>query len=314
MIKIDNVTKRYGSKLAADHISFEINKGEVLGLLGPNGAGKSTTMNIITGYLSASEGTVLLDGRDILDEPRYVKRRIGYLPEQPPLYQDMTVDEYLKFVCAIKEVNKNSVTAHLETICGLVRISEVRKRLIKNLSKGFRQRVGIAQALVGNPDVIILDEPTIGLDPMEIIEIRTLIKKLGSEHTLVLSSHILTEVSDVCDRVVIIDEGRVKAVDTLANLTAGDSGVSRMTARVAGPEERVRRAIIEIEGVLDVRSLGTKEPESIDWLIESDHKKDIRKRMFVKLAELNAPLLLLRPMDMSLEDIFIKITSGSEVA
>ncbi|MCL1854707.1 MAG: ABC transporter ATP-binding protein [Clostridia bacterium] len=314
MIKIENVTKRYGSKLAIDHISFEINKGEVLGFLGRNGAGKTTTMNIVTGYLSPSEGTVLLDGHDIVDDPRYVKRRIGYLPEQPPLYLEMTVDEYLRFVCEIKEVNGKAIGGHLADICGLVKIDDVRGRLIRNLSKGYKQRVGIAQALVGDPDVIILDEPTIGLDPTQIMEIRLLIKRLGHDHTLVLSSHILHEVADVCERVVIIDNGSIVAIDSLANLTAGEGETSRMIIRVAGEEAQVSRALSELEGVLRIEPQGILEPGSADFMIETRSRVDIRRTLFAALAEMNAPLLMLRPADTTLEEIFLKLTSGREEA
>ena len=233
MIELKHVTKRYGAKCAVDDISFTINRGEVLGFLGRNGAGKSTTMNMITGYISASEGQILLDGMDVLEQPREVKRRIGYLPEQPPLYMDMTVEEYLKFVCDIKEVRRKSQKAHLDDLYNLVKITDVRHRLIKNLSKGYKQRVGLAQALVGNPDVVIMDEPTVGLDPKQIIEIRKLISGLGENHTVVLSSHILHEVADVCDRVVIINKGRIVAQDTLANLTKGIGEAIRLTVRIS---------------------------------------------------------------------------------
>jgi len=314
MIKIENLSKRYGSKLAVDQISFEINRGEILGFLGRNGAGKTTTMNIITGYISSSEGRVLLDGHDILDEPRAVKRHIGYLPEQPPLYMDMTVDEYLRFVCAIKEVSARAAKAHLDEITELVKIADVRKRLIKNLSKGYKQRIGIAQALVGNPDVIILDEPTIGLDPMQIIEIRTLIKRLGQDHTLVLSSHILHEVADVCERVVIINRGKIVAEDRLANLTAGIGEAYRMAVRVAGPVGEVKQALRGLDGVRLVESLGAKEDGSFDFIVESDRAHDVRREMFALLSEMNAPLLMLRPMDLTLEDIFLKLTNESEGA
>ncbi len=219
MIEIQNVSKRYGNKYAVKNATFTIQKGEILGFLGRNGAGKSTTMNIVTGYISASEGKVLVDGHDILEEPREVKRRIGYLPEIPPLYMDMTVEEYLRFVCAIKDVSMKNVRGHLNDICELVSIQDMRKRLIKNLSKGYKQRVGMAQALVGNPEVVIMDEPTVGLDPKQIIEIRKLIKQLGEDHTVVLSSHILHEVADVCERVVIINKGEIVAQDTLEHLT-----------------------------------------------------------------------------------------------
>ncbi|HOV63557.1 MAG TPA: ABC transporter ATP-binding protein, partial [Spirochaetia bacterium] len=203
MIRAENLTKRYGQHVAIDSLSFNIERGEILGFLGPNGAGKSTTMNILTGYLSATEGNVIVDGLDILEHPEEVKKKIGYLPEQPPIYPDMTVDEYLKFVCDIKKVPRDKKKASMERILELVGIGEVQHRLIKNLSKGYKQRVGLAQALIGNPEILILDEPTVGLDPKQIIEIRNLIKSLREQHTIILSSHILPEVSAVCQRVLI---------------------------------------------------------------------------------------------------------------
>ena len=314
MIKIENLSKHYGNHLAIDHISFEINKGEILGFLGRNGAGKTTTMNIITGYISSSDGRVLLDGHDILNEPRFVKRHIGYLPEQPPLYMDMTVDEYLRFVCSIKDVSTRAVKTHLDDITELVKIADMRSRLIKNLSKGYKQRVGIAQALVGNPDVIILDEPTIGLDPTQIIEIRMLIKRLGKDHTLVLSSHILHEVADICERVIIISRGKIAAEDRLENLTMDISDTLRMTVRIAGPEKEVERILRSIEGIRQVESLGIKEAGSFDFFIESDRAADVRRKMFSALSETGAPLLMLQMMDITLEDIFLKYTAEREEA
>lgn len=312
MIEIINLTKRYGPKLAVDDISFRINEGEVLGFLGRNGAGKSTTMNIITGYISASGGTVRLDGHDIVDDPRYVKQHIGYLPEQPPLYMDMTVDEYLRFVCAIKGVRRGAVKGHLSDIATLVKLEDVRSRLIKNLSKGYKQRVGIAQALVGNPDVIILDEPTVGLDPMQIIEIRSLIKRLGEQHTLVLSSHILHEVADVCDRVVIIDNGRIVAEDRLEHLTGGGGSTMRLSVQIAGDEARVLAALRAVEGVTNAESTGLRADGSFDAMLETGRDLAIRKEIFHALAQLDAPLLLMRPMDLTLEDIFLRVTAQSE--
>lgn len=312
MIEIQNLTKRYGSKTAVDNVTFTIQKGEILGFLGRNGAGKTTTMNIVTGYISASEGRVLLDGHDILEEPRLVKRRIGYLPEQPPLYMDMTVDEYLRFVCSIKEVTQKAVKGHLNDICELVKIEDVRKRLIKNLSKGYKQRVGLAQALVGNPDVIILDEPTVGLDPKQILEIRTLIKRLGQDHTVVLSSHILPEVADVCERVVIINKGTIVAQDKLENLTTGIGDNFRMMVRVAASENDARKVLRGLEGARYVECVGVKEAGTSDFLVESDRQLDIRRAMFNALSKAGMPLLMLRPMDITLEDIFLKLTSDYE--
>ena len=309
MIEIQNVSKRYGNKLAVNDVSFTIKKGEILGFLGRNGAGKSTTMNIVTGYISASSGRVLLDGHDILEEPREVKRRIGYLPEMPPLYMDMTVDEYLKFVCAIKDVKPSYVKSHLDDITELIRITDVRKRLIKNLSKGYKQRVGMAQALVGNPEVVIMDEPTVGLDPKQIIEIRKLIKQLGEDHTIVLSSHILHEVADVCERVVIINQGKIVAQDTLDNLTKNISDTSRFRLRIAGPERDVYKAIRDIPGTRSVDEMGCKEPDSCDFLVEADRGADIRRPLFNQMSKMGCPILMLRPMDIELEDIFLQLTT-----
>ena len=312
MIELKHVTKRYGAKCAVNDISFTINKGEVLGFLGRNGAGKSTTMNMITGYISASEGQILLDGMDVLEQPREVKRRIGYLPEQPPLYTDMTVEEYLKFVCDIKEVRKKSQKAHLDDLYNLVRITDVRHRLIKNLSKGYKQRVGLAQALVGNPEVVILDEPTVGLDPKQIIEIRRLIRDLGEDHTVVLSSHILPEVADVCERLVIINNGQIVAQDTLENLTHGIGDTFRMTVRVKGPEKETRQLIRDIDGTRYCECIGTKEPGTFDFMVESDRKTDIRQALFMRMAKNDTPIMMMKPMDITLEDIFLQLTQDSE--
>ena len=309
MIELKHETKRYGAKCAVNDISFTINKGEVLGFLGRNGAGKSTTMNMITGYISASEGQILIDGMDILEQPREAKRRIGYLPELPPLYMDMTVEEYLKFVCEIKEVRRKSQKAHLDDLYNLVKITDVRHRLIRNLSKGYKQRVGVAQALVGNPEVVIMDEPTVGLDPKQIIEIRKLISGLGENHTVVLSSHILHEVADVCDRVVIINKGQIVAQDTLANLTHGIGESIRLTVRIIGPEKPVTRMLREIPGVKYVETLGSREADSVDYLVESDSKTDVRRPLVNAVLAGGYSLLMLKPMDVTLEDIFLQLTS-----
>jgi len=309
MIEIQNISKKYGDKYAVKDATFTIKKGEILGFLGRNGAGKSTTMNIVTGYISATSGSVTVNGHDILQDPREAKRCIGYLPELPPLYMDMTVDEYLRFVCSIKDVKKSYIKSHLDDITELVRITDVRGRLIKNLSKGYKQRVGIAQALVGNPEVVILDEPTVGLDPRQIIEIRKLIKELGEDHTIVLSSHILHEVADVCERVVIINQGSIVAQDTLENLTKNISETSRFRLRVAGPERDVQKLIREVPGTRTVDQMGVKEPETFDFLVEADRNTDIRRPLFNTLAKNGYPILMLRPMDIELEDIFLQLTN-----
>ena len=312
MIEIQNLSKRYGSTYAVDHISFNINQGEILGFLGRNGAGKSTTMNMVTGYISSTSGSVLIDGYDILEHPREAKQHIGYLPELPPLYLDMTVEEYLKFVCNIKEVKTKSQKPHIDDILELVRITDHRKRLIKNLSKGYRQRVGIAQALVGNPEVIILDEPTVGLDPRQIIEIRNLVKQLGQGHTVVLSSHILHEVADVCERVVIINKGKIVAQDKLENLTRSIGENIRLNVRVAGPEKNVQRLIRQIPGVKYCEPLSVKEEGTTDFVIETDAQNDVRKQIFHAMAHAGYPIVLMRPLDITLENIFIQLTSDSD--
>ena len=272
------------------------------------------TARAITGYISSSAGRILLDGYDILKNPREVKRQIGYLPELPPLYMDMTVDEYLRFCCDIKGVARKYLTKHLNDICELTGLGDVRKRLIKNLSKGYKQRVGLAQALVGNPEVVILDEPTVGLDPKQIIEIRKLIRELGEDHTVVLSSHILPEVADVCERLVIINNGQIVAQDTLENLTHGIGETFRMTVRVKGPEKETRQIIRDIDGTRYCECIGTKEPGTFDFLIESDRKIDIRQTLFARMAKQETPIMMMKPMDMTLEDIFLQLTQDGDQA
>jgi ABC-2 type transport system ATP-binding protein len=310
VIQIENVTKRYGNHIALDNLNFTVNKGEVLGFLGPNGAGKSTTMNIITGYLSATEGSVKVDGLDILEHPEEVKRKIGYLPEIPPLYMDMTVEEYLHFVSKLKGVKKDSIEPSLERIMNLVKIAHVRKRLIKNLSKGYKQRVGLAQAIVGDPEVLILDEPTVGLDPKEIIEIRNLIKSIGKEHTIILSSHILSEVSAVCDRVLIINKGRIVATGSPEELSRKLSSGSKLTVRVKGMKGTVIDALKEIPEVKYAKEQGIHERNTVDVIVESKDEVDIREKIFNKFSEKGLPLLMMKNNDLSLEDIFLQVTTG----
>lgn len=309
MIKVENLTKRYGSKLAVNDVTFQINEGEVVGFLGRNGAGKTTTMNILTGYISSTSGSASVNGFDILKEPLEVKKRIGYLPEQPPVYMDMTVNEYLTFVSNIKNVPAKQRKAQIEAACERVGITEMRKRLIKNLSKGYKQRVGFAQALIGNPEVLILDEPTVGLDPRQIIEIRQLIKDLGKQHTVILSSHILHEVADVCERVIIIDQGKIVAQDTLANLASSVNEIASLSLRVQGGDASVRKALHDLHGIKYVEALGVKEPDTQDYLVECEAHADVRADIFRVLASMNRPLLLMRPMDVTLEDIFLQLTS-----
>lgn len=309
MIQLESVTKRYGQRLAVDGLSFTVNRGEVLGFLGPNGAGKTTTMNIISGYISASSGSVKVDGLDILEDPLEAKRKIGYLPELPPLYPEMTVREYLEFVSEIKQVPKSSKKAALERIVGLVRIEEVWPRLIKNLSKGYKQRVGLAQALIGNPEVLILDEPTVGLDPKQIIEIRNLIHDLGQEHTIILSSHILSEVSMICERIIIINKGQIVASDTPENLAKSFAAGNKLAVRVAGPAESVAQLLRAIPEVKYLESQGVREPGTIDLLIEAEKEADIRRPIFAALSRADYPLLMMRSLDLTLEEVFIQVTN-----
>ncbi|NLK68249.1 MAG: ATP-binding cassette domain-containing protein [Clostridiaceae bacterium] len=309
MIEIQNLTKHYGDIKAVKDVSFTVNKGEILGFLGPNGAGKTTTMNILTGYIPSTSGTVKVDGYDIMDQPREVKRRIGYLPELPPLYLDMTVTDYLDFCASLKEVDKKQWKSQKEDIMELVKIAHVQHRLTRNLSKGYRQRVGLAQALVGAPDVLVLDEPTVGLDPKQIIEIRKLIKALGKNHTIILSSHILPEVSAVCERVVIINNGEIAAVDTPENLSRNLDNFSRFTMTVAGPEKKVKELLQQVYGVkaLEVKDRG--KADEFSYIIESDKELDVRKPIFNKLAEYGYPILELKSLGLSLEDIFLQLTT-----
>ena len=293
MVEVRNLTKRYGANLAVDHVSFEIEEGSIVGFLGPNGAGKSTTMNIITGYLSATEGSVTVSGKNTLEDPNEVKRMIGYLPEQPPLYLDMTVKEYLNFVYELKKATQPK-EQHIKEICELVKIDNVYNRLVGNLSKGYKQRVGIAQALIGNPPVLILDEPTVGLDPKQIIEIRTLIKNLGRNHTVILSSHILPEVQAVCERIIVINNGRLVAdgaTDTLAHDLSQDH---RLIMRAEGPEREILHALEAMERVVDVYSLGEKEEGAYDFSVESAPDVDIRRDLFALMARNGWPILALK--------------------
>ncbi len=309
MVEVKNLTKRYGSKLALDHVSFKVEEGTIVGFLGPNGAGKSTAMNIITGYLSASEGEVTVSGKNILDEPAEVKKQIGYLPELPPLYMDMTVEEYLNFMYELKKA-KLPRQKHISEICRLVKIENVYKRLIGNLSKGYRQRVGIAQALIGNPPVLILDEPTVGLDPKQIIEIRTLIKSLGKNHTVILSSHILSEVQAVCERIIVINNGRLVAdgaADTLAHDLSEDH---RLIFRAEGPEREMLHAVQTLPRVIEVTSLGEKEPGVFEISVECEPDADLRRDLFALLSRKGWPMLSLKNSDLTLEDLFLQLTSG----
>ena len=313
MIEINNLVKRYGDIKAVNGITFTVNDGEVLGFLGPNGAGKSTTMNIITGYLSSTSGYVKVNGHDILEEPEEAKKCIGYLPEIPPLYFDMTVLEYLNFICDLKKVPKSERKEQLASILSMVKIIDMADRLIGNLSKGYKQRVGIAQALVGNPDILILDEPKVGLDPNQIIEIRKLIRKLAENHTVIISSHILSEVQAVCDRVVIINKGKVAAIDSITDLSKKLSGSSKLSLSFKGPEKDVINALRSIPGISNVVSIVANKDTSISQVeitIANDSKTDVRASVFYAMSKGNWPILEFRSMDPTLEEIFLSITSA----
>lgn len=312
MIEVKNLTKHYGNKKAVNDLSFTVNDGEILGFLGPNGAGKSTTMNILTGYISATDGQVLINGIDILDNPTAAKREIGYLPELPPLYLDMTVKEYLDFIYDLKKC-KIPRQAHIDDVCSLVKINDVKDRIIKTLSKGYKQRVGMAQALIGNPKILILDEPTVGLDPKQILDIRNLIKKLGKKHTVILSSHILSEIQAVCDRIVIINKGVIAADDTTENLTRTVSEDLRYIAKIEGPRDEILKVISGINGVENVTAEMEREPGVFDYEIEVKEGSDIRRELFKRIAARNWCMLGLKSNEMTLEDIFLKITVGGDV-
>lgn len=315
MIEVKNLTKKYGDKKAVDNISFKVEKGEILGFLGPNGAGKSTTMNMLTGYISSTSGQILINGVDILEEPKKAKSYIGYLPEIPPLYIDMTVDAYLDFMYDLKKC-KLPRKAHLKDVCELCKITDVRGRIIKNLSKGYRQRVGLAQALIGNPPVLILDEPTVGLDPKQILEIRTLIKKLGKSHTVILSSHILPEIQAVCDKIIIINKGVVAADGTADEIAKNITDEHKMTVRIEGTtgtaadKEEISEALKAIKGIKYVRADMEREKGVYDYDVESDEDSDVRRDINKLCVEKGWNILMMQLSDMTLEDIFLKITMG----
>ena len=311
MIKIENLVKQYGDKYAVNDISFTLGDGEIVGFLGPNGAGKSTTMNMITGYLSSTSGNVIIDGFDILENTAEAKKLIGYLPEQPPLYLDMTVDEYLNFVYELKKCTFNR-EKHLNEICEVVKLSDVRGRIIGHLSKGYRQRVGIAQAIIGNPKVIVLDEPTVGLDPKQIIEIRNLIRMLGRDHTVILSTHILSEVQATCDRVIVINKGRIVADEKTEELGAKMGGKRRLSVKICGNPKEISPALQNISGVTFVEALAEHELDSTTFVVESSEGLDIRKPLFNLLAEKGWAILGMEELGMNLEDVFLSLIDVAE--
>ena len=312
MIEVNNLVKRYGNHTAVDHLSFKIEKGKIYGFLGPNGAGKSTTMNMITGYIASTEGTVTIDGHDILDEPEQAKKCIGYLPEMPPLYFDMTVLEYMNFVADLKKIPKDKKKSMVAEVMEMVKITDMKNRLIKNLSKGYRQRVGLAQAILGYPEVIILDEPTVGLDPKQIIEIRDLIKSLKEKHTVILSSHILSEVSAVCDYVLIISHGKLVASDTPENLGKLAEGSNTLNLTVKGEKDKIRTALGQIEGVKNVTVADAKEEHAWNVTVSTNEDSDVREEVFFKMADAKCPILEMQSKKVSLEEIFLELTEDDK--
>ena len=310
MVEVKNLTKCYGDIKAVDDISFTVDTGEVLGFLGPNGAGKSTTMNIITGYISSTSGTVTVDGSEILENPKETKKKIGYLPEIPPLYPDMTVRKYLEFMFDLKKV-KLPKKEHIDEVMRLVQISDKESRIIKNLSKGYRQRVGFAQALLGNPPVLILDEPTVGLDPKQIIEIRKLIRGLGKKHTVIFSSHVLSEVSATCDRVIVISEGRIVADAKTEELSKSFADVQKLSLTVEGGSSDVLNEIKKITGVKKYVKLRDVSDKIAEYSIEYSNDADIRRDVFSAMVRISCPILEMKSGNESLEDMFLKLTQNA---
>ncbi|MFV0504589.1 MAG: ABC transporter ATP-binding protein [Lachnospirales bacterium] len=311
MIEVKNLVKKYGSNIAVDNLSFTVNPGEILGFLGSNGAGKTTTMNIMTGYLAATSGDVLINNIDIVEQPEICKKNIGYLPDVPPLYPEMTVMEYLSFVYDLKKLPKANKIESINKIIDQVKIKDMCKRLTKNLSKGYKQRVGLAQAMLGSPEILILDEPTSGLDPKQIIEMRNVVKSLSKTHTIILSSHILSEVSAMCDRVMIINNGKMVAVDTPDNLAAKLNTGSETLVRIKGDKNLAREKLLNISFIEDVKDIGSLEEGTYDLVIKGEEGIDIRESVSKTLISNSIALLMIKPQDLSLEKIFLQITKDN---
>ena len=308
MIEINNLVKKYGDHVAVDNLSLKVEPGKIYGFLGPNGAGKSTTMNIITGYLGATSGEVKINGFDIFTQPEEAKKCVGYLPEIPPLYIDMTVVEYLDFVAELKKLDKKNRKNYVKEAMDTTGITEVSGRMIRNLSKGYKQRVGLAQAILGYPEVIILDEPTVGLDPMQIIEIRNLIKKLGENHTVILSSHILTEISAVCDHVFIISKGKLVASDSTEMLLSEMSGEQEISLTIKGDAEAVSNSVKDIEDVTNVNICEASEEGTSLLIVTAKKRSDVRELVFEKVISCKAVILEMKTVSKSLEDVFLELT------
>jgi len=314
LIEVKNLVKKYGDHVAVDHLSFTVEEGRIYGFLGPNGAGKSTTMNMITGYIGPTEGSIMINGHDMLENPEEAKKCIGYLPEIPPLYTDMTPLEYLRFAAELKGIAKNKREDAVKEVIQDARLEDVADRLIKNLSKGYKQRVGLAQALLGYPEVIILDEPTVGLDPAQIIEMRELIRSLGKKHTVILSSHILSEISAVCDDVLILSHGKLVASDTTDNLGKLMEDKVTLHLTVKGDEETIKGALDSIEGAESIEYKDSAEKDCVDVLIQSDPKTEIREMIFYRLAAIQCPIYAMNQIKKSLEDVFMELTADTNEA
>ena len=307
MIEVKNVTKKYGNTVAVDNISFTINEGEIIGLLGPNGAGKSTTMNMITGFIEQTEGEIIVDGHDMLKKPKKAKKEIGYMPEGVPLYTDLTVKEFVTYMAEIKQVDKKTRKEEVEKILEQTGLKEVEKKLVKNLSRGYKQRVSMAGALVGGPKILILDEPTVGLDPKQITEIRSLIKELGKTHTVILSSHILSEVSQICNKVIIINKGKIVAIDTPENLENKVSNSNSIYVTVEDVENKIEETVKKIRDIKNIKLIEDKEDGTKQYIIEAEGKTDLRKTIFSEFAKENITIFEMKKADNTLEDAFMKL-------
>lgn len=312
MIEVKNVTKKYGSLTAVDNISFTIKEGEVVGLLGPNGAGKSTTMNMITGYIEQTEGSIIINGYDMLKKPKKAKREIGYMPEGVPLYTDLTVKEFVNYMAELKKVDRKERKEQVSKIIEETGLKEVEKKLIKNLSRGYKQRTSMAGALVGKPKILILDEPTVGLDPKQITEIRELIKRLGKNHTVILSSHILSEVSQICNKVIIINKGKIVAIDTPQNLENNVPTNNNVYVTVEDPDNKIEQVKEKVEDIKNIKLIATNDDGTKHYCIEVKGEKDIRKTIFSEFAKENITIYEMKKQDVTLEDAFIKLTEGGQ--
>ena len=307
MIEVKNVTKKYGNFTAVDNISFNIEEGEIVGLLGPNGAGKSTTMNMITGFIEPTEGEIIIDGNDILKKPKKAKKQIGYMPEGVPLYNDLTVKEFVNYMADLKMVPRKEKKENIQKVLEQTNLVEVKNKLIRNLSRGYKQRVSMAGALVGNPKILILDEPTVGLDPKQITEIRALIKSLGKEHTVILSSHILSEISQICEKVIIINKGKIIAIDTPENLEEKVKDENAVTLTVEDKENKIEEVTKQIKGIKELKLIKDNEDGTKQYVIVSEEKMDIRKEIFEKYAKAHITIFELKKRETTLEDAFMKL-------